>query len=185
MCIGHVGTGAAIIRASAVGIKPVSMELGGKNPAIVFEDADLDVTIAGLTRSVFENTGQVCLGTERVYVQRPIFDAVVQKLAQAARQLKPGRPENDAANFGPLISMEHQRKVLGYYALAKEEGATAVCGGGVPDMPRDLAAGAWIEPTVWTGLAHDSRVVREERRCCLGDADRNAADARSSPRSDS
>ncbi|HSV45867.1 MAG TPA: aldehyde dehydrogenase family protein, partial [Ramlibacter sp.] len=165
---GETRTGAAIIRASADGIKPVSMELGGKNAAVVFEDADLDVTIAGLTRSVFENTGQVCLGTERVYVQRPVFDAVVQKLAEAARRLKPGRPQDAAANFGPLISAEHQRKVLGYYALAKEEGGLAVCGGGVPDMPNELKAGAWIEPTVWTGLAHQSRVAREEifGPCC-------------------
>ncbi len=165
---GETRTGAAIIRASAEGIKPVSMELGGKNPAIVFEDADLNVTLAGLTRSVFENTGQVCLGTERVYVQRPIFEAVVQRLAETARQLKPGRPQDKASNFGPLISAEHQSKVLTYYKLAEEEGATAVCGGGVPAMPADLQGGAWIEPTVWTGLAHGSRVATEEifGPCC-------------------
>lgn len=165
---GETRTGAAIIRASAGGIKPVSMELGGKNPAVVFEDADLEVVVAGLARSVFENTGQVCLGTERVYVQRPIFDAVVQRLAEAARRLKPGRPDDATANFGPLISAEHQRKVMDYYALARTEGATVVCGGEVPDMPRELKAGAWIEPTVWTGLAHDSRVAREEifGPCC-------------------
>lgn len=165
---GETRTGAAIISASAGGIKPVSMELGGKNPAVVFADADLDVTIAGLTRSVFENSGQVCLGTERVYVQRPIFEAVVQRLAEAARRLKPGRPDDSSANFGPLISAEHQRKVMDYYALAREEGGAAVCGGGVPDMPRELKGGAWIEPTVWTGLAHESRVAREEifGPCC-------------------
>jgi len=166
---GETRTGAAIIRASAEGIKPVSMELGGKNPAVVFADADLDVTIAGLTRSVFENTGQVCLGTERVYVQRPVYDALVQKLAEAAGRLKPGRPGDAAANFGPLISSEHQRKVLGYYELARQEGARVVCGGGVPEMRSDLSGGAWIEPTVWTGLAHDSRVAREEifGPCCV------------------
>jgi len=163
---GETRTGAAIIGASAAGIKPVSMELGGKNPAVVFEDADLDVTIAGLTRSVFENTGQVCLGTERVYVQRSIFETVVQRLSAAARQLKPGQP--DEANFGPLISAEHQRKVLGYYELARQEGAQVACGGGIPDMPSHLKGGAWIEPTVWTGLSHESRVAREEifGPCC-------------------
>lgn len=163
---GETRTGAAIISASAAGIKPVSMELGGKNPAVVFEDADLDVTIAGLTRSVFENTGQVCLGTERVYAQRSIFEAVVQRLTAAAQQLKPGQP--DQANFGPLISAEHQRKVLSYYELARQEGAHVACGGGVPDMPSHLKGGAWIEPTVWTGLPHVSRVVREEifGPCC-------------------
>lgn len=165
---GETRTGSAIIRASAAGIKPVSMELGGKNPAVVFADADLDATLAGLTRSVFENTGQVCLGTERVYVQRPIFEAVVQRLATAARALKPGRPRDPSANFGPLISKEHQRKVLSYYALAREEGATVVSGGGVPAVADALQGGAWIEPTVWTGLPHDSRVAREEifGPCC-------------------
>ncbi|HSW05171.1 2-hydroxymuconic semialdehyde dehydrogenase [Aquabacterium sp.] len=165
---GETRTGAAIIRASSAGVKPVSMELGGKNPAVVFADADLDVVMAGLTRSVFENTGQVCLGTERVYVQRPVYEAVVQRLAEVARQLKPGRPDDPAANFGPLISAEHQQKVLSYYQLARDEGGLAVAGGGVPGMPSDLARGAWIEPTVWTGLQHDSRVAREEifGPCC-------------------
>jgi aminomuconate-semialdehyde/2-hydroxymuconate-6-semialdehyde dehydrogenase len=165
---GETRTGAAIMRASSAGVKPVSMELGGKNAAVVFADADLDVVMAGLARSVFENTGQVCLGTERVYVQRRVYESVVQRLAEVARQLKPGRPEGPAANFGPLISVEHRQKVLGYYQLAREEGGVAVVGGGIPDMPGDLARGAWIEPTVWTGLRHDSRVAREEifGPCC-------------------
>ena len=165
---GETSTGAAIMRASAGGIKPVSMELGGKNPAIVFADADLDVVAAGLARSVFENTGQVCLGTERVYVQRPVFDAVVQRLAETARALRPGRPTDAAANFGPLVSASHQAKVLGYYQLARDEGAQVVAGGGVPAMPDALSGGAWIEPTVWTGLAHDARTAREEifGPCC-------------------
>jgi aminomuconate-semialdehyde/2-hydroxymuconate-6-semialdehyde dehydrogenase len=165
---GETRTGAAIIKASADGIKPVSMELGGKNPAVVFADADLDAVAAGLARSVFENTGQVCLGTERVYVQRPVFDAVVQRLAEAARKLKPGRPGDDGANFGPLISREHRQKVLHHYQLAREEGATVVCGGGVPDMPVGTRGGSWIEPTVWIGLAHGSRTATEEifGPCC-------------------
>ncbi|MDM0084617.1 2-hydroxymuconic semialdehyde dehydrogenase [Variovorax sp. J31P179] len=165
---GETRTGAAIMRAASEGIKPVSMELGGKNAAMVFADADLDVTIAGLTRSVFENSGQVCLGTERVYVQRPVFDAVVQRLAAAAARLKPGRPDDAEANFGPLVSAEHQAKVLGYYALARDEGATVVYGGGVPKVPAALKGGAWIEPTVWTGLPHGSRVASEEifGPCC-------------------
>lgn len=165
---GETRTGAAIIKAAADGIKPVSMELGGKNPAIVFADANLDVVAAGLVRSVFENTGQVCLGTERVYVQRPVFDAVVQRLATAAQALRPGASADAAANWGPLISREHQQKVLGYYALAREEGAHTVCGGGVPEMPVELREGAWIEPTVWTGLPQTARVVQEEifGPCC-------------------
>ena len=174
---GETRTGAAIMQAAAAGIKPVSMELGGKNAAVVFEDADLDVTIAGLTRSVFENSGQVCLGTERVYVQRPVFDAVVQRLAAAAARLKPGRPEDSEANFGPLVSAEHQAKVLGYYALARDEGASVVHGGGVPKVPPALERGAWIDPTVWTGLPHGSRVASEEifgPCCCVIPFDRES-----------
>ncbi|MBC8056945.1 MAG: 2-hydroxymuconic semialdehyde dehydrogenase [Rhizobiales bacterium] len=165
---GETRTGAAIIKASADGIKPVSMELGGKNAAVVFADADLDVVIAGLKRSVFENSGQVCLGTERVYVERPVFDEVVRRLSDVARTLLPGRPDDAEANFGPLISAEHRHKVLGYYALARDEGATVVCGGGVPQMPSALREGAWIEPTVWTGLPPTSRVLTEEifGPCC-------------------
>ena len=165
---GETRTGAAIIKSSADGIKPVSMELGGKNPAIVFGDADLNAVIAGLRRSVFENTGQVCLGTERVYVQRPLFDQVVRALTEVATTLRPGRPADPNANFGPLISAEHQRKVLGYYELARAEGAAQHCGGGVPAMPPELADGAWIEPTVWSGLPHSSRVLTEEifGPCC-------------------
>ena len=174
---GETRTGAAIMRAATEGIKPVSMELGGKNAAVVFEDADLDVTIAGLTRSVFENSGQVCLGTERVYVQRPVFDAVVQRLAAAAARLKPGRPDDPEANFGPLVSAEHQAKVLGYYALARDEGASVVHGGGVPKVPPAFKGGAWIEPTVWTGLPHGSRVASEEifgPCCCVIPFDRES-----------
>lgn len=165
---GETRTGAAILRACAETITPASMELGGKNPAIVFADADLDVTMAGLKRSVFENTGQVCLGTERVYVERPVFDTVVRRLAATARSLKPGRPDDPAADFGPLISKVHQDKVLSHYALARDEGATVVAGGGVPRMQEALGGGAWIEPTVWTGLPHGSRTAQEEifGPCC-------------------
>jgi aminomuconate-semialdehyde/2-hydroxymuconate-6-semialdehyde dehydrogenase len=159
---GETRTGAAIIAASATGIKPVSMELGGKNPAVIFADADLDAVMAGLRRSVFENAGQVCLGTERIYVERGVFDAVVARLGELARSLVLGRPDDPATAMGPLISAAHRDKVLGYYRRATELGATAIAGGGVPAMPGELAGGAWIEPTIWTGLAQDSAVVQEE-----------------------
>ena len=165
---GETRTGAAIIRASSNGIKPVSMELGGKNPAIIFADADMAAVTAGLTRSVFENSGQVCLGTERVYVHRSRFEEVVAALQTIAQGLVPGRPTDASANFGPLISKEHQQKVLGYYAQARAAGAKVVTGGGVPEMSADLAGGAWIQPTVWTGLPESAAVVREEifGPCC-------------------
>ncbi len=164
---GETRTGEAIMKAASVGLRDISLECGGKNPAIVFADSDLDKAVAGTMRSVFVNCGQVCLATERVYVERPVFDEFVAKLADAASKIKLGTPDDPDANMGCLISREHQQKVLGYYDLAVQEGATVVLGGGVPDMP-GLEAGAWVEPTIWTGLADDARVITEEvfGPCC-------------------
>ncbi|NMG36780.1 2-hydroxymuconic semialdehyde dehydrogenase [Azoarcus sp. TTM-91] len=159
---GETRTGAAIMKAAAVGARPVSLEMGGKNPAIVFADCDFDAAIEGTMRSVFANCGQVCLGTERVYVERPIFDKFVAALKQGAEGLKLGRPEDSATGMGPLISQEHKNKVLSYYEKARELGATVVTGGGVPRMAGELAGGAWVEPTIWTGLGDDSPIAREE-----------------------
>ena len=159
---GETQTGAAIMRSAAGGIRDISFELGGKNAGIVFADADMDKAIEGIGRSCFLNSGQVCLGTERVYVERPIFDAFTARLKEKAESFRLGAPTEDGVNMGPLISKVHQDKVLSYYALAREEGATVVTGGGVPNMPEALAEGAWVEPTIWTGLADDARVIREE-----------------------
>src|SRR5690606_17467946 len=156
---GETRTGAAIMKAAAEGARPVSLEMGGKNPAIVFADCDFDKAIEGTMRSVFANCGQVCLGTERVYVERPIFDKFVAALKAGAEGLKLGRPEDPATGMGPLISQEHRNKVLSYYDKAKELGATVVTGGGVPQMADELANGAWVQPTIWTGLGDDSPIA--------------------------
>ena len=165
---GETRTGEIIMKAAAVGLRNISMECGGKNPAIVFADCDLEKAVEGTMRSAFVNCGQVCLGTERVYVERPVFDAFLARMKEEVAKLKLGRPEDPDANFGPLVSQEHRAKVLSYYQLAVEEGATVEIGGGVPDMGEALNAGAWIEPTIWTGLADDARVIREEifGPCC-------------------
>ena len=165
---GETSTGEAIMKAAARGVRDVSFELGGKNPAIVFADCDIDKAIEGTLRSVFANCGQVCLGTERVYVERPIFDEFVSRLAAKAGKFTLGTPADGKTDMGPLVSHTHQKKVLSYYQLAVEEGATVVLGGGAPDMPGKLAGGAWVEPTIWTGLSDDARVVNEEifGPCC-------------------
>ncbi|MFC1578778.1 2-hydroxymuconic semialdehyde dehydrogenase [Pseudomonadota bacterium] len=165
---GETRTGEIITQAAAKGLRDVSMECGGKNPALVFADCDLDKAIEGTLRSVFANCGQVCLGTERVYVERPIFDQFVARLAAEAGKFTLGLPEDEATDMGPLVSKEHQQKVLSYYDLAAAEGANVVLGGGIPDMPAELAGGAWVQPTIWTGLADDARVVNEEifGPCC-------------------
>ncbi len=165
---GETRTGEAIMAAAAKGVRPVSFELGGKNAGIVFADADFDKAVAGITRSAFENCGQVCLGTERVYVQRPIFDRFVAALKASAEKLKMGLPHEPGVGLGPLISAEHRRKVLSYYDRARAEGATVVTGGGAPAMTGEAADGYWVQPTIWTGLPETSAVIREEifGPCC-------------------
>ncbi len=165
---GETRTGEAIMGAAAKGVRKVSFELGGKNAGIVFDDADFDQAVAGITRSAFENCGQVCLGTERVYVQRGIFDKFVAALKAKAEALKIGPPEQPGVGLGPLISAEHRDKVLGYYRKAVEQGATVVTGGGVPAMSGTLAGGHWVQPTIWTGLPESAAVIREEifGPCC-------------------
>ena len=165
---GETVTGEIILRAAANGSRPVSMEMGGKNPGIIFADCDMDKAIEGTLRSAFSNCGQVCLGTERVYVEQPVFDEFVKRLKKGAEALKIGRPEDKSTNMGPLVSLGHREKVLSYYAKAVEEGATVVTGGGIPEMNDELKYGAWIEPTIWTGLADDAVVIREEifGPCC-------------------
>lgn len=159
---GETRTGEAIMRTAATGVRPVSFELGGKNAGIVFADADMDAAVEGTMRSVFANCGQVCLGTERLYVQRPVFDAFVARLAKGAQGLRMGDPFDKGTGVGPLISQEHRRKVLSYYERAEAEGAEVITGGGIPDMPGRFAGGSWIQPTLWTGLPESSAVVREE-----------------------
>ena len=165
---GETRTGEIIMKAAAVGLRNISMECGGKNPGLVFADCDLEKAVEGTMRSAFVNCGQVCLGTERVYVERSIFDQFLARMKEEVAKLKLGRPEDPDANFGPLVSLEHRDKVKSYYDLAREEGATVEIGGGVPDMGAELNDGAWIEPTIWTGLPEDARVIREEifGPCC-------------------
>ena len=159
---GESRTGAAIMRAAADNVKALSFELGGKNAALVFEDADFEAAVEGTTRSVFTNGGQVCLCTERIYVQRPIFERFVAAMKQRAEALKIDWPQSAETDMGPLISHEHQQKVLSYYQLAREEGATVVTGGGVPSFGDARDRGAFVEPTILTGLPESARCIREE-----------------------
>jgi aminomuconate-semialdehyde/2-hydroxymuconate-6-semialdehyde dehydrogenase len=159
---GESKTGAAIMRRVADSVKPVSFELGGKNAAIVFADCDFDETVAGVAEAVFMNTGQVCLCAERIYVERPIFDRFVAALKMAAETLRLGSPTDKATTTGPLISKVHREKVLGYYELARKEGAVVVTGGGTPRFGNARDGGYFIEPTILTGLAESARCVKEE-----------------------
>ena len=159
---GSTATGELLMKAAAVGVRDCSLELGGKNAGVVFADCDMDKAIEGTLRSCFANCGQVCLGTERLYVERSIFDEFVARLKEGAEQLVLGDPANPDTNLGPLISKKHQDKVLSYFKKAADDGASLITGGGIPDMPGDLAGGYWIQPTLWTGLPESAAVVQEE-----------------------
>ena len=140
----------------------MSFELGGKNAAIVFADCDFEDAVAGISEAAFLNTGQVCLCTERVYVERPIFDRFVEALARKAKSLRIGPPLERTTELGPLISSQHREKVLSYYGLAREDGATVVTGGGIPEFGNSLDQGFYIQPTIYTGLPESARSVKEE-----------------------
>jgi len=159
---GESKTGSAIMKAAAEHVKPVSFELGGKNAAIVFADCDFEKTMDGMMRAIFLNTGQVCLCSERVYVERPLYEKFKTELVRRVQQLKLGHPLEANTSMGPLISTEHRDKVLSYYALAKEEGARVLAGGGVPKFGDSRDNGFWIEPTIMEGLSDAARCVREE-----------------------
>lgn len=159
---GGTATGAAVAEAAAKSFKKVSLELGGKNPTIVFADCDLEATLDGVLRASFANQGQVCLCGERVLVERSIAEEFTRELAARAAALKIGDPLDPETRFGAQISHDHRAKIEGYVALAQEEGGTIVGGGKRPLLPAPLDGGAFFEPTIITGLASTSRTATEE-----------------------
>ncbi|MCP4499590.1 MAG: 2-hydroxymuconic semialdehyde dehydrogenase [Deltaproteobacteria bacterium] len=158
---GESKTGTAIMRDAALALKPVSFELGGKNPALIFDDANLDDAIAGSLRSVFTNTGQVCLCTERIYVARSRFDEFVAGMVKGAKNLVIGDPYNANTTTGPLISREHLKKVERYLVLAKDEGGKFHLDGKLPALG-ELEKGSFIAPAIVTGLDDNAQFCREE-----------------------
>jgi aminomuconate-semialdehyde/2-hydroxymuconate-6-semialdehyde dehydrogenase len=159
---GESRTGSTIMKTVADGVKDISFELGGKNAAVVFADADFDAAVEGVLKSSFTNAGQVCLCSERVYVERPIFERFVAALKARTEAIRVGAPDDPATTMGPLISRGHREKVLSYFRLAVEEGATVVTGGGVPAFGDARDEGAFVQPTIWTGLPDTARCVTEE-----------------------
>lgn len=159
---GESRTGSAIMKAVADGVKNVSFELGGKNAAVVFADADFEAAVEGILRSSFTNAGQVCMCTERVYVERSIFERFVLELKTRTEKLRIGSPYVSGNTTGPMISKGHRDKVLSYFKLAVEEGATVVTGGDVPTFGDNCDNGAFVQPTIWTGLPDTARCVNEE-----------------------
>jgi aminomuconate-semialdehyde/2-hydroxymuconate-6-semialdehyde dehydrogenase len=161
---GGTATGAEIARTAAPLFKRVALELGGKNPNIIFADADVDEAIETSLLSSFANQGQVCLCGSRIFVEKPIYNSFVERFTAAARALRVGDPKEPGTRQGALISAAHRDKVMGYIDLARREGGTILCGGGPPKDPANQRCrnGYFIEPTVITGLPADCRVNREE-----------------------
>jgi len=159
---GASATGQRIMASAAPTVKPISFELGGKNSAVVFNDVDIDKAVAGVARSTFTNCGQVCLCTEKVYVHSSVFEEFVRKLKEHAANIKIGYPKDKDVFMGPLVSKVHQQKVLSYYQLAREEGATVEYGGNAPTFGDERDNGCFIEPTIFTGLGDHARINQEE-----------------------
>lgn len=154
---GGTVTGAAVAANAAPRFKKLSLELGGKNPNLIFADADLEDAIATSIRSSFWNQGEICLCGSRIFVERSIHDEFVERFAAATKRLRIGDPLDDATDVGALISEAHLRKVTGYIDLAVQEGGTIVAGGHHLDRP-----GYFVEPTIITGLGCECRVLQEE-----------------------
>ncbi|MCK9541396.1 MAG: aldehyde dehydrogenase [Novosphingobium sp.] len=150
-------TGSAIARAAADRHARVSLELGGKSPNIVFDDADLDAALNGIVAGIFAATGQACNAGSRVLVQKGVFDEVVRRLADRARDIRFGDPLDPATGMGPLASRAQLAKVTGYFEVARREGLQVAAGGARPDRP-----GLFVEPTVYAAPPGASRLVREE-----------------------
>lgn len=160
---GGTATGAEIAKSAAGRFKKVTLEMGGKNPTIIFGDVDLNQVVTATLRSSFSNQGQICLCGSRLLVEQSLYSAFLERFVAGAKALKIGDPEDPETAQGALVSAAHRDKVLRYIELARAEGGTVLCGGGVPDrLPERCRDGYFVLPTVITGLGPDCRVSREE-----------------------
>merc|ERR1712142_1000861 len=159
---GSVPTGAKIMAAGAKGIKNVTLELGGKSPLIIFDDAHLKNAVKGALMANFLTQGEVCSNGTRVFIQRGIFDKFVAEFVKQASNMKAGDPFNEDTTIGGTISEEHAKKVLGYIDLAKKEGAKIECGGERVMLTGECAGGWYLSPAVVTQCQDDMRFVQEE-----------------------
>lgn len=158
---GGTGTGREIARRAAEKLMPVSLELGGKSPTVVFEDADIDLAIAGILFGIFSSSGQSCIAGSRLFVQKNIFGEFVARLVEATGRLITGHPHDPDTQVAPLVHVDHREAVESYVEVAKQEGGEILAGGTRPSEP-GLEAGAYYLPTVIAGLDNQSRTCREE-----------------------
>ena len=158
---GSTATGNRIVQAA--GLKKFSMELGGKSPFIVFDDADQARALDAAVFMIFSNNGERCTAGSRILVQKSIYADFVQKFTERAKRITVGDPMDDATIVGPMISQAHLAKVRSYIALGPREGATLVCGGlGAPDLPARVQRGNYVLPTVFADVDNRMRIAQEE-----------------------
>jgi len=156
---GSTGVGKTIQRDAADAVADVTLELGGKGPAVVFPDADLDAAARGVQYGIFMNAGQMCWANSRLVVHEDVYDEMVEKIADIAENLPIGGGIDDDGQMGPVVSKNHQEEVLDYIETGKEEGATVAAGGGVP---ADKDTGHFVEPTVFADVDNDMTIAQEE-----------------------
>lgn len=159
---GGTATGAAIASAAAPRFKKLSLELGGKNPNIIFADCDYDKMLRTTLRSSFSNQGQICLCGSRILVERGLFDRFMQDFTALARELVPADPREESSRMGALVSESHMNKVLSYVQLARNEGGTVHCGGERVLLSGELSGGFYMSPAVISGLGPECRTNQEE-----------------------
>jgi len=153
--------GVAVAEAAARGLKPVTLELGGKSPQIVFADADMFEAVKGLLAGVFLSNGQTCVAGSRLIVERSLHDDIVRRLVERLSRLRFGDPMDLATDIGPLANASHHRKVMAMIEAARADGASCACGGKVPD--NEACRDGWfVEPTIFTGVTPSMRLWREE-----------------------
>ena len=160
--IGFVGesrTGSAIMKQGADTLKRVHFELGGKNPVIVFADADLERAADATVFMIYSLNGERCTSSSRLLVEASIHDAFTAKVAEKAKRIRVGHPLDPGTVVGPLIHPVHEKKVLSYFDIARDEGATIAVGGAKADGP---GGGCYVAPTLFTGARNDMRIAREE-----------------------
>jgi len=152
---GSVPTGQAVMEAAAANITPVTLELGGKNPAIVYPDADIDEAVSWVDTGIFTNAGQICSAADRAIVHEDVYEEFVEKIVETAETYEVG-PGLEDPDMGPLNSADHFEKVTSYIEVGRTE-ATLATGGGTPDR-----AGHFVEPTVFVDVDNDTRIAQEE-----------------------
>jgi len=158
---GGDATGAAVYQTAAGGIKPVTLELGGKSANIVFADADFDNAVKGVVSGIFAATGQTCIAGSRALVERRIYDKFVDAFVEFAKTARMGDPLDTSTQIGPITTQAQYTKVLDYIEIAKNEGARCVLGGGPADRP-ECGEGWFVEPTVFTDVDPEMRIAKEE-----------------------